>query len=181
MFSSRRWRALALGCALAACGTTAGDDPHAGMASVSGAEGRWRLWYTAPPWSLVERGADRAVLRVASTGDAVLMGGAAGAIVALVAEPVAGSDPGAWVRAQYDAALGRGAVARYLPRVARYQGAALPFTEASVTTYDGTTRWAARALPGGRVLTLTFTAPADISDDPDLAQIIAAVDAGGAP
>jgi hypothetical protein len=146
------------------------------MASVAAETAPWRVWYPSPPWSVVDRGADRAVLRVASTQDAVLMGGTAGAIVALTVETAAGTDPARWVRGRLDDALGRGATQRYAPRTARYQGTTLPFTEASVSTWDGTTRWAARALPDGRAVTLTFTAPWDLSDDADITQVIAAVD-----
>jgi hypothetical protein len=85
------------------------------------------------------------------------------------------------VRARYDESVLRGAQSRYAPRAARYLGAALPFTEAAVLTYDGGARWAARAMPDGTLLTLTLTAPWDLADDGDITQLLASVDAPGAP
>lgn len=174
-------RALALALCLTACGTTAGDDPRAGMSPVTVGRAPWRLWVHTPPWREVERAADRVVLRVASTQDAVLMGGTAGALVSLVAESARGVTAEAWVRARYDESVQRGAQSRYAPRTARYLGAALPFTEAAVLTYDGGARWAARAMPDGSLLTLTLTAPWDLAEDGDISLLLASVDAPGAP
>ncbi len=175
----RRFCDLTLALALAGCGAVPSSDPHAGMQSLAPPSGAYRLWYLAPPWEVVENRPGHAVLRVPTSGDPIVAGGTAGAVIGLVIDEVPGSDPLAWVAARVTAETATGATVSRPAVLARSTGA--PLADGAVATYDGSTRYAAMAVPGAGLVTLVFTAPTALGDDPDVTQMVALLAAGGAP
>ena len=162
--------------ALSACGAN-GGDLRAGERSLTAPDQSYRVWYLAPPWTLVSAGGTHAVIQIPAADNPHVVATVRGSVMKLTVDVVA-QTPAAVLAAFQGIANTAPEWPLYSARpVFLAQGVAA--MELAYGSYTHVVRVVAAPISGGRTLVLAFESVEAIENDTEVTAMIGEVETMG--